>query len=70
MKRELEVPTIETVAAAIRAADGDHTMGAGALAEVVVAALVPLLSEAWSEGYAAGFHDVGYGDEPNPWIPA
>jgi hypothetical protein len=46
-----KVEMVNMVAAEIRRADGDHTMGAGKLAEVVVDAMLPVLAGVRAEVY-------------------
>jgi hypothetical protein len=59
------------LAAAIRLVDGDHSLGAGALAEAILAETGPLLrgyeielmtrvaqAEAWEQGYRDGAYDA------------
>jgi hypothetical protein len=53
-----KVEMVNMVAAAIREADGDHTLGAGALGEVVVDAMLPVLAGVRSESYRDAGHQA------------
>ena len=49
---------VDQVAQAMRRADGDHTMGTGALAEVAVDALLPALAGVRSACYRDAGHQA------------
>lgn len=49
---------IDVLAQAIRVADGNHDLGAGALAEALMPTVRSLMARAWDEGVA---RDAKYG---------